>query len=144
MSTRDEAIRVIREQTLVTDLATSKDIARKLEYAGLLAPDLPEPQEHGGKLVWPLPDPDEWAVSLHDGWVRLSDERGAIFTASRKLARDLGRILLAAGNHTEAVRGRPATKPRWTTTPLGRRKTSQATSQTQAGSRQTYRSRTNQ
>nr|DAL41028.1 MAG TPA_asm: hypothetical protein [Caudoviricetes sp.] len=43
MSTRDEAIRVIRQQTLVSDLATSKDIARKLEYAGLLVPDTDHP-----------------------------------------------------------------------------------------------------
>lgn len=75
--------------------------AARLADAGLLAPDLPEPQEHGGKPVWPLPDPDDWAVSLHDGWMQLSDERGVIFTASTKLARDLGHIFLAASNHAE-------------------------------------------
>ena len=91
---------LIREH-LPTGCAEPECLAHLLLDAGLLAPDLPEPQERGGKLVWPLADPDEWVVSLHDGWVRLSDERGAIFTASRKLARDLGHIFLAAGNHTE-------------------------------------------
>lgn len=78
-----------------------RDLAGILDNAGLLAPDLPEPQEHGGEIIWPVQDPDEWTVSLHDGWVRLSDERGAIFTANKKLARDLGHIFLAAANETE-------------------------------------------
>lgn len=105
MSNMEKAAQMIRDLSEVDGetlgYAHVHNIAQALADAGLLAPDLPEPQEHGGKLVWPLADPDEWAVSLHDGWVRLSDERGAIFTASRKLARDLGHIFLAAGNHTE-------------------------------------------
>lgn len=100
MKTADKAATVVAAFLNGNDVAANT-ITRRLADAGLLAPDLPEPVEHGGKLVWPLADPDEWAVSLHDGWVRLSDERGAIFTASRKLARDLGHIFLAAGNHTE-------------------------------------------
>lgn len=100
MSTLNKVARTLAYTTTLGP-GVCQDLAGILANAGLLAPDLPEPQEHGGKLVWPLADPDEWAVSLHDGWVRLSDERGAIFTASRKLARDLGHIFLAAGNHAE-------------------------------------------
>ena len=100
MSTIARAAQIIRDHG--SDPCREPEcIAQDLADAGLIAPDLPGPQEHGGEIIWPVQDPDEWAVSLHDGWVRLFDERGAIFTASRKLARDLGHIFLAAGNHTE-------------------------------------------
>lgn len=101
MNNRERAAEVIREHGKDTICNEPECLAQDLDDAGLLAPDLPEPMEHGGKPVWPLPDPDEWAVSLHDGWIQLSDERGVIFTASTKLARDLGHIFLAAANHAE-------------------------------------------
>lgn len=98
MNNREKAIQVIRRQTLISDLATAKDVTRRLDQAGLLAPDLPEPQRRGQELVWPLADPDGWEVTATDDYIRLSDERGAIITINRKLARDLGHILTAAAN----------------------------------------------
>lgn len=100
MSNRDNAVRVIRHQTLVSDLATAKDVARRLDNAGLLAPDLPEPQEHGGKLVWHLTDPDGFVTAI-GGSVFLNDERGAVLTVDKNVARELGHIFLAAANHPE-------------------------------------------
>ena len=47
MSNREKAIQVIRRQTLVSDLATAKDVARRLDQADLITPDLPEPNEAG-------------------------------------------------------------------------------------------------
>ena len=51
--------------------------------------------------MWPLAAPDGWNVSQADDYIRLSDERGAIITVNRKLARDLGHIFLAAANYSE-------------------------------------------
>lgn len=77
-------------------------ISSDLAYAGLLAPDLPEPHEHGGKLVWSIAKQDGWAVSLHDGWVRVSDEHGAVFGVDTEVARDFGLALLAAASAEES------------------------------------------
>lgn len=85
-------------------LVEGKWLAKRLADAALLAPDLPEPQQHGGELVWPLADPDGWAVTATDDYVRLSDERGAIITVNRKLARDLGHALTAAADYSEGKR----------------------------------------
>lgn len=79
--------------------ADSDDAARALADAGLLAPDLPEPQEHGGKLVWPITGRDGWAVSLHDGWIRISDKYGATMDVDTELAYGFARALLAAANY---------------------------------------------
>ena len=100
MSTIARAAQIIRDHG--SDPCREPEcIAQDLADAGLLAPDLPGPQEHGGELVWPLADPDGWAVTATDNYIRLSDERGAIITINRKLARDLGHIFLAAANHVE-------------------------------------------
>lgn len=72
---------------------------RALADAGLLAPDLPEPQEHGGKLVWPITGRDGWAVSLHDGWVRIADKYGAAMDVDTELAYGFALALLAAANY---------------------------------------------
>lgn len=97
MSNREKAIQVIRRQTLVSDLATAKDVARRLDNAGLLAPDLPEPQEHGGKLIWPLQDRDGFVTAI-GGSVFLNDERGPVLCVDKNVARELGHIFLAATN----------------------------------------------
>lgn len=76
-------------------------IAEHLADAGLITPDLPEPQRIGQELVWPLGDPDGWEVTATDDYIRLSDERGAIITVNRKLARELGHIFLAAAIYGE-------------------------------------------
>lgn len=83
------------------DMPEPEWLAHQLNRLGYLAPDLPKPYEHGGKLVWPMQDPDEWEVSLHDYWVRVSDERGAIMTTNLNLARELGLALLAVVNTAE-------------------------------------------
>lgn len=47
MNNRGKAVQVIRRQTLVSDLATAKDVVRRLDQAGLLAQDLPEANNAG-------------------------------------------------------------------------------------------------
>lgn len=100
MNNREKAIQVIRRQTLVSDLATAKDVTRRLNQAGLITPDLPEPQRRGQQLVWPLQN-HGWEVTAADGYVKLTDEYGAILAIDRKTARELGHALLAAANYTE-------------------------------------------
>lgn len=104
MSTLNKVARTLAYTTTLGP-GVCQDLAGILANAGLLAPDLPGPQEHGGELVWPLADPDGWAVTATDNYIRLSDERGAIITINRKLARDLGHIFLATANHKEAQHG---------------------------------------
>lgn len=70
--------------------------AKALADAGLLAPDLPEPQDHNRETVWPVEEPEGWSVSLRDGWMRLCDNYGMIFAVDILTARDLGYALLAA------------------------------------------------
>ena len=100
MNNQDKAAKALYGATTLAP-AVCQDLAGLLHNFGLLAPDLPKPQEHGGKLVWPLADPDGWNVAQADDYIRLSDERGAIITMNRKLARDLGHIFLAAANYSE-------------------------------------------
>lgn len=107
MSTRDEAIRVIREQTLVSGLATSKDIARKLEYAGLLAPDLPEPDVDNGvhRVYTAVDNLDVVSVTGHVQLNRLeSDGRTAVWDGKPAAARAFAHALLAAADHAEGNR----------------------------------------
>ena len=94
MNNRERAVKIIHHMT--GDLRRAHDVVEEIAQTSLLAPDLPEPQEHGGELIWPLDSPDGWAVTATDDYVRLSDERGAIITINRKLARDLGSIFTAA------------------------------------------------
>lgn len=104
MSIRDEAIRVIRQQTLVSDLATSKDIARKLEYAGLLAADAPEPRiDLDGWQEWGHKHGSH--VTLEDGVITvvIPDDISRDLTCEE--AQELATWLNAAAN--EAKRGRP-------------------------------------
>ena len=101
MNTRDEAIRVIREQTLVSGLATSKDIARKLEYAGLLAPDLPEPD--GDNF---LPHGREWSPGgAHSVWTvpggQVMVKRIGPAGLTPEEAREVAHALLAAANYSQ-------------------------------------------
>lgn len=121
MSNRDEAIRVIREQTLVSDLATSKDIARKLEYAGLLAPDAPEPGvfKDGAEVEW---DTLDGYVNVENGLIlvahdervegdppekdeQLSPELGRLKFLNPAAAEEIGELLIAAAKY--AKRGQP-------------------------------------
>lgn len=60
MSIIDKAIEVIVERTLVCDLFTARDIAKNLADAGLLAPDLPEPNRLRDR-------PDEAGWFITDG-----------------------------------------------------------------------------
>lgn len=121
MSTRDEAIRVIRGQTLVSDLATSKDIARKLEYAGLLAPDAPEPGvfKDGAEVEW---DTLDGYVNVENGLIlvahdervegdppakdeQLQPEPGRLKFLNPAAAEEIGELLIAAAKY--AKRGQP-------------------------------------
>ena len=96
MSNRDRAAEVIRAHG--TDPCREPEcIAQDLADAGLLAPDLPEPQEHGGKLIWPLQDRDGFVTAI-GGSVFLNDERGPVLTVDKNVARELGHIFLAATN----------------------------------------------
>lgn len=47
MNNLEKAIQVIRRQTLISDLATAKDVTRRLDQAGLITPNLPKPNEAG-------------------------------------------------------------------------------------------------
>lgn len=71
--------------------------AVRLDDAGLITPDLTEPQRRGQQLVWPLQN-HGWEVIAADGYVKLTDAYGAILVIDRKTARDLGHIFLAAAN----------------------------------------------
>lgn len=97
MNNLEKAIQVIRRQTLVSDRHTAIDVVRRLDQAGLITPDLPEPQEHGGKLIWPLQDRDGFVTAI-GGSVFLNDERGPVLTVDKNVARELGHIFLAATN----------------------------------------------
>lgn len=53
MSNREKAVQVIRRQTLISDIAAAKDVARRLDQAGLIAPDAPAPlTAANGNPVW--------------------------------------------------------------------------------------------
>lgn len=84
---------------IVRELLRLHDGVERYRDAGLLAPELPEPQEHGGKLVWPITELDGWAVSLHDGWIRIADKYGAAMDVDTELAHGFARALLAATKH---------------------------------------------
>lgn len=96
MSNRDRAADVIRAHGF-DPCRVPECIAQDLADAGLLAPDLPEPQEHGGKLIWPLQDRDGFVTAI-GGSVFLNDERGPVLTVDKNVARELGHIFLAATN----------------------------------------------
>ena len=101
MSNREQAIRVIRQQTLISDLATARDVARRLDNAGLLAPDLPEPlTAANGNPVWRADD-TLMVTRCPDGEIRMlvSWEKEACYTP--QAARDQAALLLAAANYTE-------------------------------------------
>lgn len=104
MSNRNEVVELVAKELQFGQrdgTYLGERIADVLTDAGLLAPDAPEPQEHAGELVLPLDSPDGWEVTATDDYIRLSDERGAIITINRKLARDLGNIFTAAANYAE-------------------------------------------
>ena len=100
MSNLDKAAQMIRDLSEVDGetlgYAHVHNIAQDLADAGLLAPELPEPEEHGGKLTCPLAGMGGWTVSLRGSWVRISDERGAVFAVDAEVAHNLGLALLAA------------------------------------------------
>lgn len=102
MSNLDKAARVIRDHGF-DPCREPECIAQDLADAGLLAPDLPEPHKYGGKMVWTIAAPDGFAVSRHDGWVRIFDERGEIFGVSFECARAFGLALLAATSDPATV-----------------------------------------
>ena len=101
MNNIDKAAQIIRDSSEVDGetlgYAHSHNIANDLADAGLITPDLPEPQEHGGKLIWPLQDRDGFVTAI-GGSVFLNDERGPVLTVDKNVARELGHIFLAATN----------------------------------------------
>lgn len=71
--------------------------AVRLADAGLITPDLPEPQRRGQELVWPLQN-QGWEVTTTGEYVKLTAQYVAILVIDRKTARELGHIFLAATN----------------------------------------------
>lgn len=104
MNTVSKAAQVIADHNADGVCDEPLCVAADLDTAGCLAPNLPAPHEHGGKLVWYVTGEDgdedepEWTVSLHDGWIRLADEHGAVFPVELDVARGLGLALVAATN----------------------------------------------
>lgn len=101
MSNREKAIQVIRRQTLISDLATAKDVARRLDQAGLLAPDAPVPlTAANGNPVWRADD-TLMVTRYPDGEIgmMISWEQEARYTP--QAARDQAALLLAAANYSE-------------------------------------------
>lgn len=101
MNNREKAIQVIRRQTLISDLATAKDVARRLDQAGLLAPDLPEPlTAANGNPVWRA-DNTLMVTRYPDGEIgmMISWEQEARYTP--QTARDQAALLLAAANYSQ-------------------------------------------
>lgn len=100
MSNRDEAIRVIQEQTVVSGLATSQHIARKLANAGLLAPDLPEPRiDIDGWQEWGHKHGNR--VTLENGMVTLVIPDDISRDLTTEEAREIAHNLLAAADYSE-------------------------------------------
>lgn len=98
MSNREKAVQVIRRQTLISDLATAKDVARRLDQAGLLAPDAPVPlTAANGNPVWRA-DNTLMVTRYPDGEIgmMISWEQEARYTP--QTARDQAALLLAAAN----------------------------------------------
>lgn len=96
MSNREKAVQVIRRQTLISDLATAKDVARRLDQAGLLAPDAPAPlTAANGNPVWRADD-TLMVTRYPDGEIgmMISWEQEARYTP--QAARDQAALLLAA------------------------------------------------
>lgn len=96
MSNREKAAKALYGATTL-DPSVCQGLAGMLYNFGLVTPDPPEPQRIGQKLVWHLQH-HEWEVTAADGYVKLTDEYGAILAIDRKTARDLGHIFLAAAN----------------------------------------------
>lgn len=100
MNNREKAIQVIRRQTLISDLATAKDVARRLDQAGLLTPDLPEPRiDLDGWQEWGHKHGNK--VTLHNGMVTVIIPYDISRDLTLKEARDLAAWLNAAANYTE-------------------------------------------
>lgn len=99
MNNRKRTANIIRD--FLGDKEPHATILRnRLDNAGLITQDLPNPREHGGKPTWPIPNTEGWTVSQHDGWVRIADNHGAVFDVDMKLGHDLGLALLAATKDT--------------------------------------------
>lgn len=104
MSNREKAVQVIRRQTLVSDMHTARDVARRLDQAGLLAPDLPEPNDPNiivadGKS-WLLDGPDSPVVwTVKGGRVMVQRIEPGNLTPDE--ARDFAHAVLAAANYSE-------------------------------------------
>lgn len=69
MTNREKAVGVIRRQTLVSDVHTTRDVVRRLDQADLITPDLPTPRR-----LTPEADP-EWAQNQLNEWEWLPDVR---------------------------------------------------------------------
>lgn len=105
MTARDEAIRVIREQTLISDMATAKDVARRLDQAGLFVPDLPGPDECPPDIHtpgWNLGGGKYAGVLAGRVWI--TDERGWGKPHTPDEIRAAAHKLLAAANSAEGKR----------------------------------------
>ena len=109
MNNREKAVQVIRRQTLISDLATAKDVARRLDQAGLLAPDLPKPSRTSIKGYhtdhpWAEWDVDAAAImALSNGRVVFqdADDWGSRIYMNPEEARAAAHKLLAAANYAE-------------------------------------------
>lgn len=91
------------------EFATSKDIARKLEYAGLLAPDLPEPSRRSIEGYHTAHPWAEWdagnnrVMALKEGFVSIQDveEPELCIGMPPDEAREAAHALLAAADEAE-------------------------------------------
>ena len=107
MTAREQAIRVIRQQTLISDLATAKDVARRLDNAGRLAPELPEPNDPN---VF-VPDGKGWLPGGPDGPSVWTAPGGTVMVQriepgdlTPEEAREVANALYAAANYSEGKR----------------------------------------
>lgn len=99
MNNCGKAVQVIRRQTLVSDLATAKDVVRRLDQAGLLAPELPEPDKAGfchtdNAITRVLPN-----LLVEAGFYGQGVDTYVKLTPAE--AREVAHALLAAANYSE-------------------------------------------
>ena len=105
MNNREKAIQVIRRQTLISDLATAKDVTRRLDQAGLITPNLPKPNEEGRFIVGQRAI---WAgysgvlcIELRGLGGYAATDGAAVPIGEADEAREVAHALLAAANYSE-------------------------------------------
>lgn len=96
MNNREKAIQVIRRQTLISDLATAKDVARRLDQAGLITQDAPVPlTAANGNPVWRA-DGTLMVTRYPDGEIGMLLGTGQEARYTTQTARTQAALLLAA------------------------------------------------